>query len=896
MAVVQKYISQQSIGGNAPSVQINDYVGPQLQRLGSTLEDIAVMAQDKREKKEDFKSQVSFRAFNTRMADEMDKRDIALDGDGFHDDFMTNVYEAEKTKFLDTLPKRLREKYELSLGLDGDVGTEWSTRAAKKERDQTYSWYSDQLSQSQDAIANAISVNPDAYDQLLEDGYAQIEASDLPRAQKEKFRRQTERMAQLAMLGAMIEKDPQGVLMDLGADVKNLSPTTQLDVLEQAVAAQETGGEADPDSAVSAAGAIGRLQVMPGTARDIAKWMGDEDFPSKGDPTQVAAYLSRPDVNRKYGRFYLQRLMKQYPGDVEAALIAYHSGPGNADKWLKAGRDNSVLGPVGRKYAEGVLSKIPGASQAGRSNAPNATNFADVKLTFRRSDRPVIDSVEGEAGVKPELVNRVKASFAALGVKEAKINSGHRGEKDNIARGGADHSQHVPGNAMDIDVSGMSTGERVNLIMSLSANGIGGIGVGANIIHADLGSRRVWGYAKSSGGGPVPAWAREATQKHLANNAAIPAGGVGAPPGRFGTLPYADRQAMIQRADQALTSRNAEAAKTTALQRAQVTSAVRNELAALETSGQSTKDFDETKIASVLGEDDYFKFLNDRDRAVRTYNAITDVPMMTREEMDSRLQDYEPVEGSPTFATDKQVYDRLERAIDKTIRNRASRPDEAAMEFPDVKQAYEAMQAAPESPEAVQEFVRLSLAKQEDFNLKPGSEAPVPRTWGIEIGKAFSRVPTPGKGVTIQDIRAAIAVQYQQLQKVFGPYTEEVIIYGLQQYRGMNKDSAELINSYMQQIEAGRDPLKLRDDPEDADRAGADDLAQPGMWQTFKDFWSGTRSTAPEDQPEPSAPSAELILRARDKLEGGDPEDYADAVQRYGQRAVDAAQRQLEGK
>src|SRR5690606_8579178 len=109
--------------------------------------------------------------------------------------------------------------------------------------------------------------------------------------------------------------------------------------------------------------------------------------------------------------------------------------------------------------------------------------------------------------------------FAALGIDKVKINSGFRAPAHNEAVGGATGSRHQHGDAMDIDVSGYSHAQRVELIRTLSANGITGLGIGANIIHADLGGRRAWGYARSSGGGEVPKWAKAAIDEHLAGTA-----------------------------------------------------------------------------------------------------------------------------------------------------------------------------------------------------------------------------------------------------------------------------------------------------------------------------------------------------------------------------------------
>jgi hypothetical protein len=98
------------------------------------------------------------------------------------------------------------------------------------------------------------------------------------------------------------------------------------------IIAKETGGSKNPATAVSSAGAQGIMQLMPGTAKD----MGVQDA---FDPRQ----------NIEGGVKYLALLEKKY-GDPKLAAIAYNWGPGNTDKWLKAGADMAKLPKETQKY------------------------------------------------------------------------------------------------------------------------------------------------------------------------------------------------------------------------------------------------------------------------------------------------------------------------------------------------------------------------------------------------------------------------------------------------------------------------------------------------------------------------------------------------------------------
>ena len=154
--------------------------------------------------------------------------------------------------------------------------------------------------------------------------------------------------------------------------------------------------------------------------------------------------------------------------------------------------------------------------------AANLPDGEDLPIITR--NQPGRVSKGSIAGVKPELVNRFKAVQNAFG-KSVPIVSGARDKATNDAAGGAKGSEHLDGNAIDLDVSNMSIKERKRLIATASANGFTGIGVYNNSIHLDMGNRRSWGAKKPTGGyNAPPAWAAEEIQQHLSGKAVAPQG------------------------------------------------------------------------------------------------------------------------------------------------------------------------------------------------------------------------------------------------------------------------------------------------------------------------------------------------------------------------------------
>jgi soluble lytic murein transglycosylase len=100
----------------------------------------------------------------------------------------------------------------------------------------------------------------------------------------------------------------------------------------------------------SEAGARGLMQITPATANVIEDLSGGETF--------VLEDLANPDINIRYGTFYLDHLLEVYGGNEVAALAAYNAGPGNVDRWGGAELDMGDIPDDGvRGYVEEVLGK-----------------------------------------------------------------------------------------------------------------------------------------------------------------------------------------------------------------------------------------------------------------------------------------------------------------------------------------------------------------------------------------------------------------------------------------------------------------------------------------------------------------------------------------------------------
>ena len=80
-------------------------------------------------------------------------------------------------------------------------------------------------------------------------------------------------------------------------------------------------------SARSRVGARGLMQLMPATAKRVAKSVGLKY--SKARLSTDGAY------NLKIGQSYLSRMVKDFDGSYILALAAYNAGPGRSKRWVK---------------------------------------------------------------------------------------------------------------------------------------------------------------------------------------------------------------------------------------------------------------------------------------------------------------------------------------------------------------------------------------------------------------------------------------------------------------------------------------------------------------------------------------------------------------------------------
>ena len=146
--------------------------------------------------------------------------------------------------------------------------------------------------------------------------------------------------------------------IDFGEAIKEVTlPLRHEDVIRQqaerfdldpALIAAVIKQESDFADQTSHAGARGLMQITPETADTIETLSGGETF--------VYDDLAHPELNIRYGTFYLHHLLERFAGNEIAMLAGYNGGPENAAAWGGAELElGDVSFPETRAYVENVL-------------------------------------------------------------------------------------------------------------------------------------------------------------------------------------------------------------------------------------------------------------------------------------------------------------------------------------------------------------------------------------------------------------------------------------------------------------------------------------------------------------------------------------------------------------
>ncbi len=129
-------------------------------------------------------------------------------------------------------------------------------------------------------------------------------------------------------------------------------------------------------NAVSHAGARGLMQLMPGTAREVARKVGLSYEPG--------SLMSNAGYNLRLGDNYIQSMLSYFDGSYPLAIAAYNAGPGNVNKWLRANGDPRKGGIAWIDWIERIpLTETRGYVQRVMENVVVYEAMNPDKATYR---------------------------------------------------------------------------------------------------------------------------------------------------------------------------------------------------------------------------------------------------------------------------------------------------------------------------------------------------------------------------------------------------------------------------------------------------------------------------------------------------------------------------------
>jgi soluble lytic murein transglycosylase len=146
-------------------------------------------------------------------------------------------------------------------------------------------------------------------------------------------------------------------------------------------------------NAVSSSNALGLMQLLPATAKEVAQGLGRKNL--------VNTEVFRPELNIQLGTTYLKQMLTKFNGQVPLALAAYNAGPTRFGRWLSADERRKALvqGALSPVDEEMAWEQMPWSETRGyvKSILRNAWMYELIAKGQVQLDRPTWKSLVLEA-------------------------------------------------------------------------------------------------------------------------------------------------------------------------------------------------------------------------------------------------------------------------------------------------------------------------------------------------------------------------------------------------------------------------------------------------------------------------------------------------------------------
>ena len=538
MAVrIPGYLSTATIDtdrGGMPRVNVDNSLGRALQGFGGALSNAAEALAQEQQQRDLFDDNVKYQLHKEKTQTALFEAEQSMrpDGAGFKDGFFTSRQPVDQ-QWLESISPANREKFRQKWQIDQE---NFGQAASKAEFSARGKYELESLNSALDLELRKISNNPAHKAAAVETLGALLgNTTAIPETEKVKLKKDMAAMLDGVAAKGEYKGDPEGLAQALG--ISNLFVKSKWQATGDGVTGKATaygpgygGQEGGPNDARGRK--VATLEDFAAGKVDAITIAGNKQFEGR---RYTIPEITFTDSSGK------TKTLKNVPAVVTDTGDAFKSAP--------EGRFDI---PVAANMAPDALSKQPFSGQdlqfipvGSKASAKIVSGDADLR-NLSPAARGLLDGIAA-SGVLPEI----------------KVHSGYRDADRNAAAGGAKGSQHIHGNALDLDVSGLSDAQKSALLQSAIANGARGIGIykSGNSIHIDTRqSPAFWGPGADAYAGAsidqFPAWA----QPHLQ---ALSEGKVAAPGDpRFGAIPFGERVKMVESAfaerDAAIKAQKAE--------------------------------------------------------------------------------------------------------------------------------------------------------------------------------------------------------------------------------------------------------------------------------------------------------------------------------------------------
>lgn len=824
--IIEPYVSRVApVQPSAPRIQLDTSVGDALQKVGSAITSVGGQMQQKQKQKETQNAQLGLMDLNQRAAQEaiVRERDAPANGDGYTKSFDETWLTPEVDKYISTLPDDLKEEYTQRAQM---LHNQHRDSASNTEYTMGNTFSTKFVDTTKDASLRGIAENPVSMQDYVREFNAMVDSQPkLTTAQREEMKSKFAQSAPAMLAETLKTQDPETLVYMLGGrktedKIKYLMPH-----LSGAVAFAETNSGAN--NKTSPKGARGLMQVMPETALEIAKKLGDTEFVhARGEDRK--AMLDTDYYSTRYGNYYLEEGLAKYDGDVELALIRYNAGAGRVQEFLENGRRwDGKLGAWANEtkpYVDKVFAKMGTKGLAGKpmqtaSSGPTQLTGEKLPAVFKDGNGRLPVVPEGTDKALLDRWEHVQGTFG----RQVPIVSAARDPQRNKDAGGATGSQHIGGHAIDLDVSGMSKEDRLRLLKTASAAGFTGIGVYANSIHLDTGTRRAWG--PSHHGDSVPEWARGVVKDHIAGGLgntdpgvssapSATAGGSGeggaqrgvaapsSPPAIQYTGPVSSEfagmsgTALLSLRSEALTASKAkteEQKQAEANQKVALIETAKTDSDSILTSGigvikpEEVHDFERNLLHSG-GLDEVNKWRNARFVNSSIYEATKDMGKMSAGRIQDLIEIVKPT-GGATASLQLDIQKGVVEKAAKELEKRSKDPGAYVQNDPDVADALSRVK--PDQISTVEDYFARMKTAQREIGLP---FTPLSKDEAVKASQYISQTFIQAELAGIDSHQASMQI-LKTFEAQYGGYADDVYVQALGETMDerISKDTKEVL-------------------------------------------------------------------------------------------------------